>query len=112
MSMVLLRRVSDTFEVREVTMPTGRIAAHFRTLDLGDVPHSRAGKNTKIVSMILRDLNQLKDGAALRVPLADLGNTKENVRSALNRATRNARLNVATATDEKFLYVWNVAKPA
>jgi hypothetical protein len=91
-------------------MSPNRIAAHFRTLDLGDVPHSRAGKNKKIVSMILRDLDQLKDGAALRVPLAELGNTKENVRSALNRATRSAKRNVATATDEDFLYVWNVSK--
>ena len=81
-------------------MSPNRIAAHFKTLDLGDVPHSRAGKHKKIVSMILRDLDQLKDGAALRVPLDELGNTKENVRSALNRATRNAKRNVATATDE------------
>lgn len=93
-------------------MKMDRIAAHFRTLDLGDVPHSRAGKNKKIVSLILRDLGQLKEGAALRVPLADMGNTKENVRSALNRATRNAKLNVATATDDEFLYVWNVSKSA
>ena len=93
-------------------MNSNRVAAHFKTLDLGDVPHSRAGKNKKIVSMILRDLGQLKAGAALRVPLADLGNTKENVRSALNRATRSAKLEVATATDDDFLYVWNVAKPA
>jgi hypothetical protein len=89
-----------------------RIAAHFKTLDLGDVPHSRAGKHKVIVTMILRDLDKLKDGAALRVPLAELGNTKENVRSALNRATRSAKRNVATATDESFLYVWNVSKPA
>jgi hypothetical protein len=89
---------------------TNKIAAHFKTLDLGDVPHSRAGKHKKIVSLILRDLDQLKDGAALRVPLAELGNSKENVRSALNRATRNAKRNVATATDENFLYVWNVSK--
>jgi hypothetical protein len=89
---------------------TNRVGAHFRTLDLGDVPHSRAGKHKKIVSLIMRDLRQLKDGAALRVPLADLGNTKENVRSALNRATRNAKINVATATDENFLYVWNASK--
>jgi hypothetical protein len=108
--MVLIRGVNCTLGLREVTMSTNRIAANFRTLDLGDVPHSRAGKNKKIVSMILRDLNQLKAGAALRVPLADLGNTKENVRSALNRATRNAKLNVATATDEDYLYVWNVNK--
>lgn len=93
-------------------MKPNPIAAHFRTLDLGDVPHSRAGKHKKIVSMILRDLTQLKEGAALRVPLAELGNTKANVRSALNRATRNADLNVATATDDDFLYVWNVTKPA
>ena len=91
-------------------MNPNRIAAHFKTLDLGDVPHSRAGKHKKIVAMILRDLDQLKDGAALRVPLAELGNTKENVRSALNRATRGAKLNVATATDEEYLYVWNVTK--
>lgn len=91
-------------------MTPNRIAAHFKTLDLGDVPHSRAGKHKKIVSMILRDLDELKDGAALRVPLAELGSSKQNVRSALNRATRNAKRNVATATDENFLYVWNVAK--
>lgn len=91
-------------------MSPNRIAAHFKTLDLGDVPHSRAGKHKKIVVMILRDLDELKGGAALRVPLAELGNTKENVRSALNRATRAAKLNVATATDEEFLYVWNVSK--
>ena len=89
-----------------------RIAAHFKTLDLGDVPHSRAGKHKAIVTMILRDLDGLKAGAALRVPLVELGNTKENVRSALNRATRSAKLNVATATDESFLYVWNVTKTA
>jgi hypothetical protein len=91
-------------------MSPNRIAAHFKTLDLGDVPHSRAGKHKKIVTMILRDLDQLKDGAALRVPLDELGNTKENVRSALNRATRSAKRNVATATDKNFLYVWNVSK--
>src|ERR1035438_259770 len=98
------------FNCGRTTLNTNRIAAHFRTLDLGDVPHSRAGKNKKIVSMILRDLSQLKDGAALRVPLEELGNTKENVRSALNRATRSGKLNVATATDEEYLYVWNASK--
>ena len=91
-------------------MSPNRIAAHFKTLNLGDVPHSRVGKHKKIVVMILRDLGQLKEGAALRVPLAELGNTKENVRSALNRATRGAKMNVATATDAEYLYVWNVSK--
>jgi hypothetical protein len=87
-----------------------RAVSHFRTMDLGEVPHSRNGKHKVIVSLILRDLDQLKDGAALRVPLAELGDTKQNVRSALSRAARNAKRNVATATDENFLYVWNASK--
>lgn len=91
-------------------MKMNRVASHFRTMDLGEVPHSRNGKHKLIVSMILRDLDQLKGGAALRVPLVELKDTKENVRSALNRATRKSKRNVATATDEHFLYVWNVSE--
>ncbi len=91
-------------------MKTNSAVSHFRTITLGEVPHSRNGKHKVIVSLILRDLDLLKEGAALRVPLAELGDTKENVRSALNRATRNAKRNVATATDQNFLYVWNVSK--
>jgi len=91
-------------------MSSDRIAAHFKTLNLDDVPRSRAGKNRKIVVKILRDLAHLKEGAALRVPIAELGNTKENVRSALNRVTRGAKLNVATAADAEYLYVWNARK--
>lgn len=56
---------------------------------------------------ILTDLDQLKDGSALRIPLSELDDTKENVRSALNRETRKQNRNVATAADENFLYVWN-----
>ena len=75
-----------------------------------DVPNSRNGKHKKIVTLILRDLDRLKEGAAIKVPLADLADSKENVRSALNRATRKNNRNVATATDESFLYIWNVLK--
>jgi hypothetical protein len=73
-----------------------------------DVPQGRNGKHRSIVTTILKDLDNLKDGAALKVPLAGLDSSKENVRSALNRATRKAGLKVATATDADFLYIWNV----
>jgi hypothetical protein len=91
-------------------MSTTRPSARFKTMLQVDVPHSRNGKHKQIVTIILRDLDQLKEGAALKVPLAELADSKENVRSALNRAARKAKLNVATATDEEFLYVWNAAK--
>jgi hypothetical protein len=81
---------------------------HFKTMVQADVPQGRNGKHRLIVSTILDDLDQLKDGAALKVPLADLAASKEKIRSALNRATRKAGRKVATATDATFLYVWNV----
>ena len=71
-------------------MGAARPVAHFKTVAQMDVPNSRNGKHKEIVSMILRDLDQLKPGAAIKVPLADLGDSKENVRSALNRATRKS----------------------
>ena len=82
---------------------------HFKTMVQADVPQGRNGKHKLIVSTILDDLDQLKEGAALKVPLVDLAASKEKIRSALNRATRKAGRNVATATDATFLYVWNVA---
>ena len=75
-----------------------------------DVPQGREGKHKQIVSAILRDLDQLNEGSALKVPLAELAESKEKVRSALNRATRKAGRNVATASDGSFLYVWNASK--
>lgn len=91
-------------------MKTNLAIPNFKTIAMVDVPRSRNGKHKRIVTAILRDLDELGEGVAFKVPLADLGDTKENVRSALNRATRKSSRDVATATDEDFLYVWNVEK--
>lgn len=83
---------------------------HFKTMMQLDVPQGRHGKHKEIVTTILRDLDNLKADAALKVPLADLAESKEKVRSALNRATRQSGRSVATASDANFLYVWNVTE--
>jgi len=80
---------------------------NFRTMAQTDVPQGRNGKHKGIVTKILSDLDQLKEGVALKVPLAELAEGKENVRAALNRATHKGSRNVATATDVNYLYVWN-----
>ena len=79
----------------------------FMTMVQADVPQGRNGKHKQIVTAILRELDSLEAGSALKVPLAELVDSKENVRSALNRATRKAGRKVATAADANFLYVWN-----
>lgn len=81
---------------------------HFKTMVQLDVPQGRNGKHILIVTAILKDLHRLKADSALKVPLAELLESKEKVRSALNRATRKAGKKVSTASDANFLYVWNV----
>jgi DNA helicase TIP49 (TBP-interacting protein) len=90
---------------------TGSAPSHFKTMEQADVPQGRNGKHKEVVTTILKDLDNLKDGSAIKIPLADLVESKEKVRSALNRATRKAGRNVATASDDNFLYVWNVSSP-
>jgi hypothetical protein len=86
---------------------TAKPPVHFTSMPQDDVPRGRTGKHKPIVTKILADLARIEDGAALKIPLADLADGKENVRSALNRATRKRRQRVATASDETYLYVWN-----
>ena len=85
---------------------------NFKGMPQIDVPQGRNGRHKQIVTRILSDLDQVASGVALKIPLADLDDSKEKVRSALNRATRKGGRHVATASDETFLYVWNDVVPA
>jgi DNA helicase TIP49 (TBP-interacting protein) len=80
---------------------------NFKTMEQVDVPQGRNGKHKGIVTKILSDLDQVPKGTAIKVPLAELDESKENVRSALNRAIHKGGRKAATASDETFLYVWN-----
>jgi hypothetical protein len=71
-----------------------------------DVPKGRDGKHKTIITRLLNDLAGLAAGSALKVPLAQLPDTKKNVRAALSRAARQHSINIATSSSEDFLYVW------
>lgn len=89
------------------SLRTTKAPMHFKTMVQADVPQGRNGKHKQIVTTILEDLESLKPGSALKVPLSGLTESKAKVRSALNRASRKAGRNVATASDGDYLYVWN-----
>jgi hypothetical protein len=82
-------------------------AMNFKGMPQADVPQGRNGKHKPIVTKILSDLDQVTAGIALKVPLTQLSDSKERVRSALNRAGRKQGRRVATASDDAFLYVWS-----
>ena len=80
---------------------------NFKSMAQADVPNGRNGKHKAVVTRILSDLDQIEKGVALKIPLAQLVESKEKVRSALNRATHKNGRAVATASDDTYLYVWN-----
>ena len=78
----------------------------FNSISQTELPQGRNGKHKTIVVQLLSDLEQIRPGNALKIPLSQLPDTKENIRSALNRATRIKGLDVATSSDAEHFYVW------
>ena len=84
----------------------------FESMLQSNVPKGREGKHKQIVELLMNDISQLKKGLALKVPLSALPDTKENVRAALSRATRQKGIDIATSSDDEFLYVWKNGQAA
>jgi hypothetical protein len=84
----------------------GKTYMKFSSISQADLPQGRNGKHKVIVLQLLSDLEQLRPGHALKIPLTELPDTKENIRSALHRATRIKGLDVATSSDQDYFYVW------
>ncbi|HWY23027.1 MAG TPA: hypothetical protein VNX26_17515 [Candidatus Acidoferrum sp.] len=81
--------------------------SHYAAVNRSDVPQGRKGKHRKAVADILADLSKLNDKQAVKIPLSSLNGEKmQNLRSALNRVTREKQIPVLTSSDEKYLYVW------
>jgi hypothetical protein len=83
---------------------------HFQAIQQEQAPKGRDGKHKRIVTLLLSELHRLKPGSALKVQLSALPGTKANIRAALNRATRQEGLHVATSSDAAHLYIWKVQR--
>ena len=76
---------------------------HYAAVKRSDVPQGRKGKHRKAVADILGDLSKLKAEQAIKIPLSSLNGEKmQNLRSALNRVTREKNIPVVTSSDEKY----------
>ena len=86
---------------------------NYAAIDRSDVPQGRKGKHRKAVADILADLTKLTAEQAVKIPLSSLdGEKMQNLRSALNRVTREKNIPVETSSDEKYFYVWRADSPA
>src|SRR6516162_1490394 len=67
----------------------------------------RRGKHNDLIAGILRDLETLPDGSAMKIPLSGTnGVTLADLRSAVHRATTSRRLSVETSSDRENFYIW------
>jgi hypothetical protein len=71
-----------------------------------DVPKGRDGKHKQVIAQLLSDIAQLKEGSALKIPLSELPDSKENIRAALSRVSRQRGILLSTSSTDKFLYIW------
>jgi hypothetical protein len=80
--------------------------ARFESISQADVPKGRDGKHKQIILQLLEAIAQVRDGDALKIALSELPDTKENIRSALSRATKQRNIEIATSSDDNYLYAW------
>jgi hypothetical protein len=82
--------------------------SRFQSVLQVDVPRGREGKHKQIITELLNDIHNLARGSALKIPLSELPDSKENIRAALSRAASQRKLDIATSSSEEFLYIWKV----
>jgi hypothetical protein len=78
----------------------------FQAIHQQEVPKGREGKHKRVISQLLKEIDQLAPHTALKVPLKALPDTKANIRAALNRASRQRGMHLATSSDSGHLYIW------
>jgi hypothetical protein len=87
--------------------------SNYESVNRSEVPQGRKGKHRKAVADILADLSRINTKQAIKIPLSGLNGEKmQNLRSALNRVTREKKIPVMTSSDEKYLYVWRADAPS
>lgn len=83
----------------------------YRRVEVANLDKGRKGKHHELVQGILRELEMLEEGAAMEIPLADVGGIGlANLRSAVHRAATAQGIEIQTLADDNNFYVWKPAK--
>jgi hypothetical protein len=81
-------------------------AMRYRRVDVADLDRGRRGKHYDLVQGILEELRATPPGAALEIPLSEVGIELANLRSAVHRASAGSGITIETLADERNFYVW------
>lgn len=75
-------------------------------MDVADLDRGRRGKHHDLVKGILDELRTAPLGAALEIPLSEVGVGLANLRSAVHRASAGSGITIETLADDRNFYVW------
>ena len=80
----------------------------YESVSLPELRQGRLGKHHELVENILKQLRDVADGRAIKIPLDTVnGLSKANLRSALVRAASSRGTPVSTYSDNDNFYVWS-----
>jgi hypothetical protein len=80
----------------------------YRQVKVASLDKGRKGKHHDLVAGILDELRTAKPGAALVIPLDEVGGIGlTNLRSAVHRAAGSAGIKIQTLADDANFYVWS-----
>lgn len=87
-------------------------ATKYRRVEVAGLDRGRRGKHHDLVAGIIEELRAAPSGAALEIPLGDVGGIGlANLRSAVHRASTAVGIPIETLADEKNFYVWKKEAP-
>jgi hypothetical protein len=88
----------------------GHLKAEFEQVIVADIRKGRRGKHNELLNRVLRDLEELPEGSAIKIPLGDVdGVSLANLRSAVHRGTSSRGITIQTLSDEENFYVWRAS---
>jgi hypothetical protein len=76
-----------------------------------DVPLRHGWRYRALIERVLKNLGNLAEGRALKVPVCLLPDTVKNFRSALVRSTIHQGFSIQTSSDPEYFYVWRAEAP-
>jgi TusA-related sulfurtransferase len=103
-----LVNISVAVERRQMPEKNEVTPVRFESISRKYVPQGRNGKHKDIILELLAALKELQRGSALKIALDELPDSKENIRAALSRATKQRNIEIGTSSDDEHFYVWKL----